>query len=187
MGAETEKGRRAAIPQVGATAGLSSSGSLICAESMDIRERSIPFLPLRVVIPCTRPTPLLRSLAQPASHGVIMDVVNHGQNCLRLGQIPIIPWPLLPKSKRHHSWALADGEGLEERAPAGLQMLFDPKRERPFDRSQQLIDARSLRFGTGEEVHVGGHVDKGHEPIVVSVHRLLDTVAEESPADIIGQ
>ena len=34
---------------------------------------------------------------------------------------------------------------------------------------------------------MGGHVDKGHEPILMSAHRLLDTVAEESPADIIGQ
>lgn len=34
---------------------------------------------------------------------------------------------------------------------------------------------------------MGRHVHEGHEPIVVSVHRLLDAVAEEPPADVIGQ
>ena len=31
------------------------------------------------------------------------------------------------------------------------------------------------------------HVYEGHELIVVTVHRLLDAVAEQHPADIIGQ
>jgi hypothetical protein len=31
------------------------------------------------------------------------------------------------------------------------------------------------------------HVHKGHEPIVVSSHRLLNTVAQEDPKGIIGQ
>jgi hypothetical protein len=34
---------------------------------------------------------------------------------------------------------------------------------------------------------MGRHVHEGHEPIVMLVHRLLDAVAEQHPADVISQ
>jgi hypothetical protein len=34
---------------------------------------------------------------------------------------------------------------------------------------------------------MGRHVHEGHEPIVVSVHRLFDAVPKEPPADVIDQ
>lgn len=66
-------------------------------------------------------------------------------------------------------------------------MLFNTKRERPFDRSQQLIDTRRRCLGKGQEMNMGRHIHEGHEPIVVSGHRLFDAAAEQHLAAVIGQ
>jgi hypothetical protein len=66
-------------------------------------------------------------------------------------------------------------------------MSFGAKREWPFDSAQQLINVRSLCIGGGQKVNVVRHIHKGHEPVVVSSHRLLDAVAQQHTQGVVDK
>jgi hypothetical protein len=69
----------------------------------------------------------------------------------------------------------------------GFKVVFDTEREGPFDRSQELIDARSPSLGESQQVNMSWHVYEGDQSIMVAVHCLCDAVTEQPPADVIGQ
>jgi hypothetical protein len=117
----------------------------------------------------------------------MMDVVNNRDYGCSGGEVPIIPWPLLPKAKDSLVWALLHGELLEQRKVMLSQILLNAIRERPLDREKELLNSCSRGRGKDQQVDVLGHIDKGQQPKAVVDQCAVDTLREQATHRLLSQ
>jgi hypothetical protein len=146
-------------------------------------------LPGRIdqIIPSTRLFPIHRSLDESSASGIMMQVVDGGQDCGRPGEVSVVAWTFLPVTKRPHSRTLVERQPFQQLAPGLNEQLSDAIGRRPFDGFQQGVDSVCFGERIDHQISVLGHEDEGGQPITMAFHCPINALGQRPSPHVVGQ